>query len=169
METIPYGGRERELNDEHSESNRAAVYYSCLVLLTDVERSIRHAGEKISLDAFGISWPQAKLIAYLAHGQTTTQVQIASDLHYDEGALSRLLSRLDPYGLVERFPSSKDRRSCCICLIQRGMRLAKELFATFEQLDGLPFTIFTEDEKPKLIELLKRLLRNGLDDAARRW
>ncbi|WP_233808786.1 MarR family winged helix-turn-helix transcriptional regulator [Paraburkholderia sp. HP33-1] len=151
-----------------AESNRPALYYSSLFLLSDVEKSIGRIKERISLDDFGISWPQAKLIMYLTRYQATTQMQLARNLHYDEGALSRLLSRLDRSGLVERFPNLKDRRSRCICLTQQGMRLAKELSATFGQLDAHLFAIFTEEEKSRLVQMLKRLLCNGLDDAVRR-
>jgi DNA-binding MarR family transcriptional regulator len=162
METLPYS--KRESNYEDPESDQPVVYYRPLVLLTDVERYIGRTKEKISLDAFGTSWPQAKLIMYLARHQIAIQVKIASDLHHDEGALSRL----ERFGLVERLPNAKDRRSRCICLTEEGMRLAKDLSSRFGKLDDHLFAIFAEDEKSRLIQILKRLLCNGLDDAVLR-
>ncbi|WP_041735015.1 MarR family winged helix-turn-helix transcriptional regulator [Paraburkholderia atlantica] len=165
MKTLPYSGCEREAGNKQFDSSQSESGHRLLVVVSNIDRSIERIKERIYVDAFGISWPQAKLVMYLARYQTTKQVQIAGDLRYDEGALSRLLARLEHYGLVKRFPDSKDRRNRCISLTDRGSRLANELSATSRQLDGHLFSIFREDENSRLIRLLKRLICNGLDDA----
>jgi DNA-binding MarR family transcriptional regulator/ribosomal protein S18 acetylase RimI-like enzyme len=72
---------------------------------------------------------EARILYELAHRQSATAADLADFLALDPGYLSRLLASLGKRGLVNRKPSTKDRRAAILELTPAG----REAFAELDQ------------------------------------
>jgi DNA-binding MarR family transcriptional regulator/GNAT superfamily N-acetyltransferase len=83
----------------------------------------RHLGTE-----FGLT--ETRVLYELAHGQQLSASTIAQALEIDPGYLSRILHGFARKGLLQRRPSSEDRRRATLALTSKGR-------ATFARLDRL--------------------------------
>lgn len=82
------------------------------------ERAVGHA------DLTLIQWV---VLIQLRDGYVRTASDIAHDLRYDSGALTRLLDQLERRGYVRRHRSAQDRRVVELELTAAGRRIVEEL------------------------------------------
>lgn len=64
-----------------------------------------------SLDLTAAQWT---VVIYLAEDLATTPAELSRLLHYDPGAMTRLIDRLEKKNIVKRAPSDADRRSVVV-------------------------------------------------------
>src|SRR5215470_2451430 len=57
--------------------------------------------------------------------------ELAESMHLSQSALSRMISRLEQHGLVERSLYDNDRRSIYVCLTDAGRRRHAEALFTY--------------------------------------
>ncbi|HEV3285742.1 MAG TPA: helix-turn-helix domain-containing protein, partial [Steroidobacteraceae bacterium] len=60
------------------------------------------AGLDAELEGFGLSGMQFAVLKHLAEGAAETAADLCRYLHYDTGAMTRILDRLEQKGLVRR-------------------------------------------------------------------
>ena len=97
----------------------------------------------------------------LYRGECSTTAELARDLQFDPGVVSRALDRLEAKGLVRRTRSSDDRRVVRLELTAEGRRVAPLVPAALAEVFNAHLSGFSEREWATLIELLQRLLANG--------
>ncbi len=110
-----------------------------------------------NIRSFGLTGPQFSVIESLGHlGPLTTGVLCKKQL-VSGGNMTVVIDNLQKEGLVERIPSTEDRRAITIRLTPRGKRLFDEIFPKHAEYIAKLTSVLQEEEQAKLAELLKKL------------
>jgi DNA-binding MarR family transcriptional regulator/GNAT superfamily N-acetyltransferase len=64
---------------------------------------------------------EARVLYELAHRSPVTAADLSRELGLDAGYLSRLVKRFDTQGLIQRSPSSRDKRQFLLSLADKGL------------------------------------------------
>jgi DNA-binding MarR family transcriptional regulator len=74
---------------------------------------------------------QASCLMMLAKGEATTVTDLARNLNTDAGSVTRLLSRMEKRGLIERTRRDDDRRVVDLSLTAEGEAMVEKLPVVF--------------------------------------
>ena len=110
------------------------------------------------LDLTANQW--APLLA-IAHGHCSTVAGCARETGIDNGAMTRMLDRLESKGLVRRRRNNDDRRVVNIALTAEGRRVADKIPPIISDVLNLHLRGFSEYEFELIKDLLQRFLANG--------
>lgn len=108
-----------------------------------------------------VTHSQASCLVLLANGRCQTATDLGRELNTDIGSLTRMLSRMEKRGLIERARSESDRRVVHLELTEAGRDLANRMPAIFTRVLNRFFAGFSRDEVQTLRGLLQRVLENG--------
>lgn len=97
----------------------------------------------------------------LANGRCQTATDLGRELNTDIGSLTRMLSRMEKRGLIERVRSESDRRVVHLEVTEAGRDLADRMPAIYTHVLNRFFAGFTPGDVDTLRGLLKRILDNG--------
>jgi DNA-binding MarR family transcriptional regulator/N-acetylglutamate synthase-like GNAT family acetyltransferase len=112
------------------------------------------------------SLTEARVLYELAQRKDVTAVELARDLDFDAGYLSRILARFEKHGLLSRTPSLYDRRQADLSLTAKGRKAfapidGRSASQSATMLDPLP-----RDDRPRLIEAMRTIETLLTADAA---
>lgn len=110
---------------------------------------------------------ESRVLYELAHSPRTDAADLRGELCLDSGYLSRLLSKFEKDGLIERAPSEKDTRRRRITLTDRGRETADLLNERSREAVGSLLSTVPPEARPRLAEAM-RDIREILSDASRR-
>lgn len=110
-----------------------------------------------SLDLTAAQWT---VVIYLAEDLATTRPNSRA-LHYDPGAMTRLIDRLEKKNIVKRAPSDADRRSVVVSLTEQGRALYPEIRPLIIDVLNNLLRGFSQTEVKQLENLLLRVLHNA--------
>lgn len=103
-----------------------------IAFTTAVNRS--RARLKPALEAMGITAPQADALWMLdPAGGTPTMKDLAGRLNCDPSTATFLVDRLAAQGLVDRVTSATDRRSKCVSLTGKGLKVRNDLMRAMSE------------------------------------
>ena len=85
-----------------------------------VEQEMGHQGVELNFTQF-------VALKLLGHEEPMTPVELARALHYNPGALTRLLDKLEQRGYLKRVPDPDDRRALRLELTTQGKTLRKRV------------------------------------------
>ncbi len=129
-------------------------------LVGELERELEQAG-------FALCHTQYLVLKHLARDGASSPCQLAADLGYDPGAMTRMLDGLEHKGYIRRQPSTKDRRSIRIVPTEAGKALWTQMHRCGEKVLARAFVHLTPAEQNTLKTLLVRIA-GALDDPAKR-
>jgi DNA-binding MarR family transcriptional regulator len=113
---------------------------------------------------------QWKPLLMLRTGQADTAAGLARLNCSDNGAMTRMLDRLEAKGLIERVRSATDRRVVHLALTKAGERIADLIPFGLSTVLNEHLQGFSKTEYEQLKSLLRRMIANGErlvgDDAA---
>ena len=103
------------------------------------------------------SLTEARVLYELAQRPDVTAVELARELDFDAGYLSRVLARFEKRGLVSRTPSLYDRRQANLALTAKGRKAFAPLDGrsagqSAAMLDPLP-----REDRPRLIDAMRTI------------
>jgi DNA-binding MarR family transcriptional regulator len=101
-----------------------------------------------------VTHSQASCLVLLANGRCQTATDLGRELNTDIGSLTRMLSRMEKRGLIERVRSESDRRVV-------HLELADRMPAIYTHVLNRFFAGFSPTEVQMLRGLLQRVLDNG--------
>jgi DNA-binding MarR family transcriptional regulator len=113
------------------------------------------------------TFPQWVPLHKLHMGQATTVAELARECQLDNGAMTRLLDRLEAKGLCRRVRSVADRRVVNIELTDEGRAAAEEVPYILSRVQNEHLAGFSEQEWEQLKNFLRRILENAQALAAR--
>ena len=119
------------------------------------------AGLDAELERFGLSGMQFAVLKHLAEGAAETAADLCRYLHYDTGAMTRILDRLEQKGLVRRERCREDRRVVFLRLTAGGRAQLPRLLAAGTRVIDAHLAGFSQAEIDALKNYLGRMIDNG--------
>lgn len=110
------------------------------------------------LAPFDITVSQGGVVLMLSTGRYATAADLVRDMYVDSASMTRMLDRLEKRGLIQRLPSTTDRRVINLQLTEDGVELAERLPALYSNVMDRYLHDFSKDEVGTLKILLRKLL-----------
>lgn len=105
-----------------------------------------------------LNFSQFLALKLLGHETPMTPVELARALHYNPGALTRLLDKLEQRGYLRRVPDPDDRRALRLELTAQGRALRKRVIGYCDAVAGRTFACTTAREREQLHGVLSRVV-----------
>lgn len=115
---------------------------------------------------FGISVPEWRLIAHLAHNRKVSVREIFVRVDMDKAKVSRAAARLEARGLIEKRINGDDRRLVELSLTAKGRRLFEEIAPLALGYEGEFLARLSPSEAKSFRRLLGKLLSPAAEEAA---
>lgn len=128
--------------------------------VNEVEREMGRQGVELNFTQF-------VALKLLGHTEPMTPVELARALHYNPGALTRLLDKLEQRGYLKRVPDPDDRRALRLELTARGKALRKRVIGYCDAVAERTFACTTTREREQLHGVLARVL-DGMREMRKR-
>jgi len=145
-----YGGK--TVNTEKNESVGYLVTLASRKLLRNIETGLK---------PFNLTANQWAPLLALANERCNTVAGCARETGIDNGAMTRMLDRLEVKGFLARKRSSNDRRVVNITLTSQGKKIAKDIPPVIGEILNQQLRGFSEQEFNLIKNLLQRFLING--------
>ena len=113
------------------------------------------------LKPFNLTANQWAPLLALANEQCNTVAGCAKETGIDNGAMTRMLDRLEVKGFVSRKRSNNDRRVVNIALTSQGKKIAKDIPPVIGEVLNQQLRGFSKQEFKLIKNLLQRFLANG--------
>jgi len=111
---------------------------------------------------------QYAVLKHLAEGSARTAAELCRFMHYDTGAMTRIVDRLEGKGLVRRERSREDRRAVVLRLAPSGRAQLPRLTAAAARVLEEHLAGFNATEIEALKSYLGRMIDNGLGEGDNR-
>ncbi|AQV94550.1 MarR family transcriptional regulator [Cupriavidus necator] len=129
-------------------------------LMQRAKNMLAHGVEQ-EVSSLDITHAQASCLMMLATGRASTVTDLGRELNTDMGSVTRLLSRMEKRGLIERRRRDADRRVVDLSVTPQGQELVEQLPAIFCKVLSHHFRGFSEDELLALRSMLRRVIDNN--------
>lgn len=113
------------------------------------------------MTAYGLTDAQWKPLLMIREGKCRTAAELARKSCCDNGAVTRLLDRVEAKGLVRRVRSQEDRRVVNLELTEEGSEVAAQVPHVLADVLNTLLEGFSESDARMLQSLLLRLLDNA--------
>ncbi len=110
-----------------------------------------------ALSERGFSYVQYLVLLRVRHGTAVNPKEIAAQIRYDSGALTRVIDQLVDRGLLERVRSDQDRRKVELLLTAAGSRTTDRLIERITHTLARALVDFSDSEVRTLERLLMKL------------
>jgi DNA-binding MarR family transcriptional regulator len=108
---------------------------------------------------YGVTLSQAYVIGTLQRKDILSMNELSQEMGLAISTLTRIIDVLARDDIVGRNSSDQDRRKVCICLTEKGKRLAEKLQACTEQFWSKIFDVIPDKNKRQVTENLTVLLK----------
>lgn len=115
---------------------------------------------------FDITPVQFALLTVLYSGTALDQITLSNSVGVDRTSGADVIRRLYRRGLVERVPSSQDRRAKLVHITDEGKRLVRRMQPNMERAQERLVSPLTQGERAMFIELMEKVIRAN-NDASR--
>jgi DNA-binding MarR family transcriptional regulator len=129
-------------------------------LISRAKNSLSHSIEQ-EVSGLDITHAQASCLIMLSSGRASTVTDLGRELNTDMGSITRLLSRMEKRGLIERTRRDDDRRVLDLSLTPAGHALAAQLPTVFCKVMATHFRGFTVEEIDTMRSMLRRVICNN--------
>ena len=113
------------------------------------------------LERFGLTGMQFAVLKHLAEGAGRTAADLCRYMHYDTGAMTRIVDRLEQRGLLRRERGREDRRVVFLRLAPAGRAQLPRLLAVGTRVLEAHLAGFSPAEVAALKSYLERMIDNG--------
>lgn len=114
--------------------------------------------QEMTRQGVDLNFTQFVALKLLGHEEPLTPVELARALHYNPGALTRLLDKLEQRGYLKRVPDPVDRRALRLELTAQGKSLRKRLIGYCDAVAERTFACTTSREREQMLGVLARVL-----------
>lgn len=106
---------------------------------------------------YGLNLTEFAVLELLFHKGDQPIQKIGKKILISSGSITYVLDKLESKQFIERAPCKEDRRVIYACLTEKGSEEIKKLFPLHQQMLNQLFSGMEENEKEKLINLLKKI------------
>jgi MarR family 2-MHQ and catechol resistance regulon transcriptional repressor len=106
---------------------------------------------------YGLTPPQFGVLECLGHLGAMMIGELCRKMLVSGGNMTVVVDNLAKEGLVERIPSTEDRRAIVVRLTAKGKKLFSEIFPKHARFVASTAAVLTEQEQTELSGLLKKL------------
>jgi DNA-binding MarR family transcriptional regulator len=128
-------------------------------LLTQVKMAMSDALDE-ELAPLGITSAQFVILVMLADADADSASNLCRSASYDQGAMTRMIDRLERKALVRRVRSPDDRRRINLELTSEGRAVYPKLIAAAASVNNRFLRGFNKADAQQLEGLLQRMLSN---------
>jgi len=128
-------------------------------LLTQVKMSMSEALDE-ELAPLGITAAQFVVLVMLADADAGSASGLCKTASYDQGAMTRMIDRLERKGFVRRVRSPEDRRRVNLELTAEGRAVYPKLIASAANVNNRFLSGLKKAEVDQLERLLRHMLTN---------
>lgn len=108
----------------------------------------------------GLYLGQMPILEYIGQHENCTQREVADFVRVSAPSIATSVKRLQKAGLIEKRSDLNDLRSNRLSITEKGRRLTAACRQSFDQIDQLTFSGFSQDELAQLYDYLERLIGN---------
>jgi DNA-binding MarR family transcriptional regulator len=119
------------------------------------------SGLDTQLAPLGLSGMQFAVLKHLADGTARTAADLCRFMHYDTGAMTRILDRLEQRGLMRRERCRDDRRVVFLRMTPSGRTHMPRLMSVGLRVLEAHLAGFSQTEVDQLKVYLGRMIENG--------
>ncbi|MGQ9856494.1 MAG: MarR family winged helix-turn-helix transcriptional regulator [Fervidobacterium sp.] len=135
---------------------------SVLINLNSIQRLIYKYVHEKTLKEFNVHPGQIPILFLLKKKPGQSQKEIAKTINVEPGTIAIMLRRMEKSGLVRRVQDEKDRRVLRVFITDKADELIKKLRRIVSDVEEIFLSNFTQEEKEKLNELLRKAKKNLL-------
>lgn len=125
-----------------------------------VANTVSHGTAQLVAERFGLALREARLLVVLGALKEATAAELASATAMDKAPVSRALSNLIDFGLVEREPDPTDGRRALLQLSPKGQQMHDVLVPALLQREAMLLACLTASERNQMLHLLAKLGRH---------
>lgn len=129
---------------------------SILIALSRTSQTIQRRSATILKDS-GLTITQFGVLEALYHKGDMTINEIIESLLSTSGNMTVVINNLEKEQLIDRYVNPKDRRSALIAITEKGRLRVEEIFPPHLLDLRECFSVYSNDEKEQLLDLLKKL------------
>lgn len=129
-------------------------------LISRAKNCLAHSIEQ-EVSSLDITHAQASCLIMISSGRASTVTDLGRELNTDMGSITRLLSRMEKRGLIERTRRDDDRRVLDLSLTPAGHALAAQLPTVFCKVMAGHFRGFSAEEIETMRSMLHRVICNN--------
>lgn len=111
----------------------------------------------------GISWEYVPVMEHIKHFPGCMQADISKKLKVSAAAVTQSTQKLENAGLIEKKIDPENLRVKRMYITQKGIEFLKTGTQTFDRVDGIMFSGFTDEEIRQFDSLLERINKNMSD------
>lgn len=132
----------------------------CLVYVTCSQAKLLADVFNEKLMEFGISKVQWSVLYYLGFNENISVCQLANMMKSKHSSATRLLSRMEQEGYVQRTKDSEDRRITHLKLTDKGHHIRKKVLPICEEISYRAINNIPQKEVEIYREVLDKLVNN---------
>ncbi|MBR1764806.1 MAG: MarR family transcriptional regulator [Ruminococcus sp.] len=133
------------------------------MLINDISR-LFHKTIHRDAGSENVSHGYRRMFAILCAQDGLTQQELARLAKLSPPSVSAALNKMEEDGLVERVHDTQDRRRVMVYITKQGRKKDQLVRGLFKSRDELLMKGITREERATLNELLKKLLRNLIEE-----
>lgn len=119
---------------------------------------------KEGLSKLDLTPAQVPFIATLLNSDVPmSQDELSTNLVIDKGATARTIDHLEKFGLVSREVNPDNRRQKLVSATSKCRKMYNELFEILDSASDVLLKGIPEDEKEKVVEILNKMISNGME------
>ena len=130
-------------------------------LLARVKSTMLNMITQRTMDQFGITSTQARILFMVASGRCELAAELARECGVDASSVTRMADRLEKRGLLTRVRSSEDRREVRLAPTPEGLSIANRMPSIFNGVLESLLSDFTAEEVGFLKSMLRRIIVNS--------
>lgn len=116
--------------------------------------------QELARKGVGLNFNQFLALKLLGDESPRTPGELARALHYNPGAMTRLLDKLEQLGYLRRVPDLADRRALRLELTTSGKLIRKRVIECSSAAAERVFDCINTHEKDTLRDMLSRVLEH---------
>ncbi len=121
---------------------------------------LKHARVRTLLEALGLYRGQPSVLRALWEQEGLTHTQLAKRLHVQPATITKMITRMEKAGFVERRQDPEDQRIWHVYLTETGRSIQAQVHQVWRTLESEAFAGFTLQEQTKVRGFFLRIREN---------